>query len=399
LGEGILFRVEAIVHSTLDATRRAWSRIAIVMVCVLASVWGSAVRAQGVAGVVSGVVVDSSGAPVLGAQVVYGQGAAFTETDERGLFRFPGLPVGAGVISVKRLGFRPQTVDVQLERGVAKQLTVKLSRLAQTMTAVVVRGQHSTTKFTGRIAEFYERLEQKNGGVFITRQDIDKANPRFLTDMMRTVPGLQVRSRASQNSVRMRQRSCAPLVWLDGIAMPAGEVDLDTFAPTSIEGVEMYLGATTVPAKYTWLRGKSNCGTILLWSRTKETYAATSAEGGSGGRADLEAMVASLTVYTADQVDSPSHADTGGIQVAYPPTLYASKVEGAVVAEFVVDTAGRVEPETFGVVSSTHSLFTEAVATAVAHARFVPATLQGRLVRQVVQQPFSFVLPGGKGKN
>jgi hypothetical protein len=49
--------------------------------------------------------------------------------------------------------------------------------------------------------------------------------------------------------------------------------------------------------------------------------------------------------------------------------------------------------------SSTHSLFTEAVATAVAPARFVPATLQGRLVRQVVQQPFSFVLPGGKGKN
>ena len=367
-----------------------------------ASALGAARPAGAQGGVLTGVVVDSGGSPVLGAQVVVGQGSAFTETDEQGAFRLARLPAGTTTLSVKRLGFRPASVSVRVDASAPAKVSVTLARAAQPLSAVVVRGQHATTRYEGRIGEFYRRLEERNGGVFITRAEIDRQNPRFLTDMMRTVPGLQLRStRRSTNSVRMRERTCAPLVWLDGIAMPSGETDLDTFPPSSIEGVEIYLGATTVPARYTWVRNKSSCGTILLWSRTRETYAASDNKqrGPRATAADLEAMVASLTVYTADQVDQPARADSAGVLVAYPASLFAEKTEGKVVAEFVVDSTGRVEPETFGVVSSSHPLFTEAVETAVAAARFVPARVGGRAVRQVVQQPFSFVVPSSRGRD
>jgi protein TonB len=64
------------------------------------------------------------------------------------------------------------------------------------------------------------------------------------------------------------------------------------------------------------------------------------------------------------------------------------------VAEFVVDTLGRVEREHFGIVSSTNALFTEAVSQAVRAVVFRPAMRQGRKVRQLVRQPFDFVPPG-----
>ncbi|MGH7720447.1 MAG: TonB family protein [Gemmatimonadaceae bacterium] len=74
--------------------------------------------------------------------------------------------------------------------------------------------------------------------------------------------------------------------------------------------------------------------------------------------------------------------------------LHAAGATGGVVAEFVVDTAGRVELETFNVVSSTHPRFTEAVRRALPAARFTPALLAGRRVRQLVQLPFRFEARG-----
>ena len=64
------------------------------------------------------------------------------------------------------------------------------------------------------------------------------------------------------------------------------------------------------------------------------------------------------------------------------------------MAEFVVGTDGTVEMDTYGVVSSTHPLFTEAVRQALQGATFIPAVKDGRVVRQVVHLPFRFAPPG-----
>jgi len=53
---------------------------------------------------------------------------------------------------------------------------------------------------------------------------------------------------------------------------------------------------------------------------------------------------------------------------------------------------GHVELDTFGVISSTNPKFTEAVQRALPDWAYAPAMKDGKRVRQLVQQPFTFVV-------
>ena len=77
----------------------------------------------------------------------------------------------------------------------------------------------------------------------------------------------------------------------------------------------------------------------------------------------------------------------------YPAALKARGVEGDVVVTFVVDTNGAVELPTLTVVRSTDSLFVSAVRAALPVVKFLPATINSKKVRQLVQQSFPFKLP------
>ena len=76
----------------------------------------------------------------------------------------------------------------------------------------------------------------------------------------------------------------------------------------------------------------------------------------------------------------------------YPDILRSASVEGQVLAQFVVDTTGRVEIATFRVITKTHDLFEASVRNALPRMRFLPAEVAGRKVKQLVQQPFQFNL-------
>ena len=78
--------------------------------------------------------------------------------------------------------------------------------------------------------------------------------------------------------------------------------------------------------------------------------------------------------------------------VTYPPELRSQGVEGTVLVQFIVDTDGKPDMSTFKVLKSPHELFTKSVHDAVAKMRFQPAQIDGRNVRQVVQQPFTFAI-------
>jgi TonB family protein len=186
----------------------------------------------------------------------------------------------------------------------------------------------------------------------------------------------------------MRGRKCWPLVWIDGNPMPAGEVDLDSFVPSSIQGIELYLGTTTVPMAYVMNQSLSSCGTILLWSRGPDTDPIRAAP---RSWLDLEDMVTRNSVFTAKSVDRAARLDsTQTLNLVFPPSLFASRTPGLVIAEFIVGANGKVEENTVGVVSSTSPLFTESVRTALLSATFIPAVKNGKAVRQLVQQPFEF---------
>lgn len=96
--------------------------------------------------------------------------------------------------------------------------------------------------------------------------------------------------------------------------------------------------------------------------------------------------------YFDFQVEKPVGAVPGGEGPRYPDILRSGGVEGQVLAQFVVDTTGRVEIASFRVLRSDHAMFEQAVRSALPRMRFFPAEIGGRKVKQLVQQPFVFAL-------
>lgn len=369
------------------AVRRAAARTVVGAAMVIATV--ASARAQP-HGAVAGTITDAQGVPIAGAQISVRGLGAMAISDARGDFRLDRIPVGASTVRVRRLGFRPDSIDLQIPASPDAAVRFTLAPVIAALAPVVVRA--SKVKHQARLVGFYERLDRRTSGHFITLREIEQEAPRSMTHLLQRVPGLTVvKGRAGATGVRMRGRTCWPLVWLDGFPMPAGEVDLDSFAPHSFEGIELYLGSTTPPLRYIQQRTMSSCGTILLWSRSTDMDAPPERIGTS---AEVEALVSSLAVFTADQVDTTAGLiNPAGLRIEYPPTLFAESIPGLVIAEYVVDTLGVVEQSTFSIVSSTQPLFSEAVRVALVRATYLPAWRDGRRVRQLVHQPFTFAAP------
>lgn len=121
-------------------------------------------------------------------------------------------------------------------------------------------------------------------------------------------------------------------------------------------------------------------------------------QGGDSPGADGSSMQALASIFDrqADsvffgwQVDNPVAYDARSAAPAYPDSLRRAGVEGAVMAQFVVDTTGRVDLNSFVLLESTHGRFTESVRRALPGMLFKPAELNGRKIKQLVQLPFVF---------
>jgi protein TonB len=97
--------------------------------------------------------------------------------------------------------------------------------------------------------------------------------------------------------------------------------------------------------------------------------------------------------YFEFQVEKPVLARENNPAPRYPSMLESAHVEGEVLAQFVVDTTGRAEMNTFKVLKSSNDLFTASVKNVLPQMRFYPAEVGGRKVKQLVQMPFVFKVP------
>ena len=108
------------------------------------------------------------------------------------------------------------------------------------------------------------------------------------------------------------------------------------------------------------------------------------------------AVVSPTDVLFEYQVEKPARAASGFVTPRYPEILRQAGVEGEALVSFVVDEAGNADASTFKVIRATHELFATAVRQALPQMRFVAAEVGGKKVKQLVEQPFSFTLPGTK---
>jgi TonB family protein len=96
------------------------------------------------------------------------------------------------------------------------------------------------------------------------------------------------------------------------------------------------------------------------------------------------------SVYSILTVDETAARMEGSAAPIYPPELMRESIEGLVMVRYVIDSLGRAEPGSLEVLSSTHPLFVKAVRDALPGMRFSAAIVDGKPVRELVEQSFAF---------
>ncbi len=96
------------------------------------------------------------------------------------------------------------------------------------------------------------------------------------------------------------------------------------------------------------------------------------------------------STYKDFQVEKMVQPVPGNPAPRYPDMLRTAGIDGDVIAQFVVDTTGRIDMQTLKIIRSTHDLFTAAVRDALGNWKFNAAEVGGKKVKQLLQMPFEF---------
>lgn len=217
-----------------------------------------------------GAIRDTAGAPVAGADVFIVAIHRLARTDDSGVFVLRDVPLGRHDLGVRRLGFDPRTLGIEVAAAQIEPLIVVLRMQAVMLPGLTVSEREMRRRIS--IEDFYRR-RARGPGTFVTRDDIEARHAGRVSDALRGVPGLQfVRVRGVTGvrfvSSAIQRRDCVPQVWLDGTRVD--NVEVDELPVGDVEGIELYQGPSTTPMQFS--QGAiSSCGTIVIWSRVPGT--------------------------------------------------------------------------------------------------------------------------------
>jgi hypothetical protein len=158
-------------------------------------------------------------------------------------------------------------VTPAMELGSGDQINLTWKLLAGVVQMRPVAIVASSRRTSGKLSGFYDRMQRHGFGTFITRDQIDKRRPFFVTDLLQMVPGLRVvpSPQGFGNNV-VTSEGCRPAVFLDGTHFPLLGESIDAIVnPQDVEGIEVYSHAVEVPPQFQ--APGNTCGAIVIWTK------------------------------------------------------------------------------------------------------------------------------------
>lgn len=218
--------------------------------------------------IISGKVTLAGGAPPGGTRVEIAGSPAVTLTNDKGEFTLSNAPSGTQLLVVRRLGYTASEMPVNLSSRQPQQVALKLEKFIPMMDPVVVTARRDRAL---QSVGFTQR--QKSGmGRYITGDEIARRNPIYLTDVLRTVPGLRVDYSGGQPTISSSRgvglsSGCVAYV-VDGFrwqSMQPGDTN-DFVNPREVAAIEVYQASETPPE---FSNAGQSCTTIVIWTKSK----------------------------------------------------------------------------------------------------------------------------------
>lgn len=218
--------------------------------------------------VISGRVTFAGGQPAANSRVEIVGSKAAGITNERGEFLLSGAPSGTQLLLVRHLGWSAQAIPVDLTIHKPRRVVVQLQKFIPVMDPVLV---------TARAEKALESVgftqRQRSGtGRFVSAEEIARRNPIYLSDVLRTVPGLTTRPTRGQPEVvstrggSISNPGCVNYV-VDGFQWRSAGGDANDFVnPREVAGIEVYQ-ASNVPAQF--VEPGQSCTTIVIWTKQR----------------------------------------------------------------------------------------------------------------------------------
>lgn len=226
---------------------------------------------------VEGRVIDATtGAPVPSAllrlRAVTGDTVWSTVADDSGRFVLRAAQAGSYMVEAQSLGYLPSQVGpIRVEDSRATAVELRLSGNAVPLEAIRVLAQPRNPRLER--AGFYSR-KQTGLGVFMDRAEIERRADLGITSLFRGRAGIRIMRTSGGRPVivlrggvgsSMRAGSyCPARVLINGLDAYDFDLEMDLDVD-EIEGVEIFRGASSVPAEFGGAR--SMCGVVLFWLR------------------------------------------------------------------------------------------------------------------------------------
>lgn len=251
-------------------------------ILVLALAFAS--QADTTPGRVSGTVTDSSGRPVVAAEVRL-DSAEWRSVSETGGFTVPRLSAGRHLLLVRSPGYALDSLHFTMDPGESMALTARLEKLAA-LSIVNIRA-HADTQIAKRpqphdwMEGFAERQKANRGGTFLNESTIDSKGAMRMTELLRSVPGVQLLPIANDfggNDFKIVMRGIATVAgeacpiqyYLDGHPFEESD-DIDhLISPHQVAAMEIYPGASQVPEQFKGPHAR--CGVIVIWTKSGGSY-------------------------------------------------------------------------------------------------------------------------------
>ena len=232
------------------------------------------IRAQGAGGdarvaQLTGRVADGVGAAIAKAEILIANTTIRGETGPDGRFELTRVPAGAVEVLVRRLGFSPAKIPLDLTVGERRDIRVLLSPVAMLMDSISVTAEQPEVEVS---YGGFETRRARGFGTFLTRDDIEKKRPRVPSDLFRTMSGVKlIRDNGTPTIVsnRLGVVTCPLRVFVDGANYPLYGQSLDALIQVGdIGAIEVYPGGATVPPQFGGR--ESTCGVVAIWTRHGE---------------------------------------------------------------------------------------------------------------------------------